>query len=51
MAIPDISGPEILRSLMEDHKLAQSDLPEIGSQGVLAETHPFLRGPGKHGYD
>ena len=37
VAMPDASGPEILRSLMEDHQLAQSDLPEIGSQGVLSE--------------
>lgn len=37
VAIPDASGPEILRSLMEDHELAQSDIPEIGSQGVVSE--------------
>jgi len=37
VAMPDASGPEILRSLMEDHELAQSDMPEIGSQGVLSE--------------
>jgi HTH-type transcriptional regulator/antitoxin HigA len=37
VAISDASGPEILRSLMEDHQLVQSDLPEIGSQGVLSE--------------
>jgi len=37
VAIPDASGSEILRSLMEDHELAQSDLPEIGSQGVVSE--------------
>jgi HTH-type transcriptional regulator/antitoxin HigA len=37
VAMPNASGPEILRSLMEDHDLAQSDLPEIGSQGVLSE--------------
>ena len=37
VAMPDASGPEILRSLMEDHQLAQSDLPEIGSQGVLSK--------------
>jgi HTH-type transcriptional regulator/antitoxin HigA len=34
---PDATGPEILRSLMEHHDLAQSDLPEIGSQGVVSE--------------
>ena len=37
VAMPDASGPEILRSLMEDHALAQSDIPEIGSQGVVSE--------------
>ena len=37
VVMPDASGPKILRSLMEDHQLAQSDLPEIGSQGVLSE--------------
>ena len=37
VAMPDASGPEILHSLMEDHELAQSDMPEIGSQGVVSE--------------
>ena len=37
VAIPAASGPAILRSLMEDHDLAQSDLLEIGSQGVVSE--------------
>jgi HTH-type transcriptional regulator/antitoxin HigA len=35
--IPEASAPTILRSLMEEHDLAQSDLPEIGSQGVVSE--------------
>ena len=35
--IPDISGAEVLRSLMEEHGLTQSDLPEVGSQGVVSE--------------
>ena len=35
--IPNTSAPAILRSLMEEHGLAQSDLPEIGSQGVVSE--------------
>ena len=35
--IPNASGPTILLSLMGDHKLSQSDLPEIGSQGVVSE--------------
>ncbi len=33
----DVSGIEMLRYLMEEHDLAQSDLPEIGSQGVVSE--------------
>lgn len=37
VALPDATGPEILRSLMEEHNLAQSDLSEIGSQGVVSE--------------
>lgn len=36
-AMPDASAPAILDSLMEEHDLAQSDLPEIGSQGVVSE--------------
>lgn len=39
--IPDLSGAEMLRFLMEQHGLSQSDLPEIGSQGVVSEV---LRG-------
>lgn len=35
--IPDTSSPVILRALMEEHGLSQSDLPEIGSQGVVSE--------------
>ena len=30
-------GPEALRLLMEEHGLTQSELPEIGSQGVVSE--------------
>lgn len=35
--IPDISGAEVLRFLMDEHGLTQSDLPEVGSQGVVSE--------------
>jgi HTH-type transcriptional regulator/antitoxin HigA len=35
--MPETTGPEILKSLMEEHGLRQSDLPEIGSQGVVSE--------------
>ncbi len=36
---PDIEGYPInaLKTLMEEHGLKQSDLPEIGSQGVVSE--------------
>lgn len=39
--IPTCSGVDVLRFLMEEHGLTQSDLPEIGSQGVVSE---MLRG-------
>ena len=35
--IPEATGQEVLKSLMEAHGLTQSDLPEIGSQGVVSE--------------
>ncbi len=35
--IQDMSGPAVLRTLMDEHGLSQSDLPEIGSQGVVSE--------------
>jgi HTH-type transcriptional regulator/antitoxin HigA len=34
---PDLPGREMLRFLMDQHGLTQSDLPEIGSQGVVSE--------------
>ena len=33
----DSTASEILRTLMEEHGLTQSDLSEIGSQGVVSE--------------
>jgi HTH-type transcriptional regulator / antitoxin HigA len=39
--IPECSGVDVLRFLMDEHGLTQSDLPEIGSQGVVSE---ILRG-------
>lgn len=33
----DSSASEIVRTLMEEHALKQSDLSEIGSQGVVSE--------------
>lgn len=35
--IPDSSGSDVLRFLMEEHGLTQSDLSEVGSQGVVSE--------------
>ena len=35
--LPECSGTEILRALMDEHGLTQSDLPEVGSQGVVSE--------------
>lgn len=37
ITVPELFGPEILQFLMEEHGLTQSDLPEIGSQGVVSE--------------
>lgn len=39
--LPECSGAEVLQYLMEEHGLTQSDLPEVGSQGVVSE---ILRG-------
>ena len=37
VAMPVATGVEALQYLMEEHSLTQSDLPEIGSQGVVSE--------------
>jgi HTH-type transcriptional regulator / antitoxin HigA len=36
--IPDASGVEMLKFLMEEHRLSQGELPEVGSQGVVSEV-------------
>ncbi len=36
--VPSSSGVDMLRHLMEEHSLSQSDLSEIGSQGVVSEV-------------
>jgi HTH-type transcriptional regulator/antitoxin HigA len=36
-SIPDVTGAEALQFLMDEHGLTQSDLPEVGSQGVISE--------------
>ena len=35
--LPAASGGEVLAYLMDEHDLHQSDLPEVGSQGVVSE--------------
>lgn len=35
--IPESTGVDVLRFLMDEHSLTQSDLSEIGSQGVVSE--------------
>ena len=35
--LPAASGAEVLKFLMEQNGLSQSDLPDVGSQGVVSE--------------
>ena len=35
--LPRSEGVDSLQFLMEEHELTQSDLPEVGSQGVVSE--------------
>ena len=35
--VPPASGADALRYLMDEHDLRQSDLPEVGSQGIVSE--------------
>jgi len=35
--MPEVNPIEMLRFFIEEHQLTQSDLPEIGSQGVVSE--------------
>ena len=44
LTLPTPTGVETLHYLMTEHGLAQSDLPEVGSQGVVSE---ILRGKRK----
>ncbi len=37
-AMPEASPADMLRYFLEEHGLAQSDLPEVGSQGVISEV-------------
>jgi HTH-type transcriptional regulator / antitoxin HigA len=36
--LPELSGAEMLRFLMDEHGLLQSDFPAVGSQGVVSEV-------------
>lgn len=36
--MPARSGGDMLRFFMEEHGLTQTDLPEVGSQGVVSEV-------------
>ncbi len=36
--MPDSSGVEVLHYLIEEHQLVQSNLTEVGSQGVVSEV-------------
>ena len=36
-SMPRLEGADSLSFLMEEHELTQSDLPEVGSQGVVSE--------------
>jgi HTH-type transcriptional regulator/antitoxin HigA len=36
--MPEVSGGDTLKFLLEEHGLTQADLPEVGSQGVVSEV-------------
>jgi len=36
-SMPEATGIDVLHFLMDEHQLTQSELPEIGSQGVVSE--------------
>jgi HTH-type transcriptional regulator / antitoxin HigA len=37
-SLPEASGLDVIRFLIDQHGLTQKDLPEIGSQGVVSEV-------------
>lgn len=37
-ALPETTGVQALKFLIEQHALKQSELPEVGSQGVVSEV-------------
>jgi HTH-type transcriptional regulator / antitoxin HigA len=36
-SLPEAMGRDVLSYLMQEHKLSQGQLPEVGSQGVVSE--------------
>lgn len=36
--MPVVAGVEVLRYLMQEHQISQSDLPEVGAQSVVSAT-------------
>ncbi|HEX7817582.1 hypothetical protein [Dyella sp.] len=42
--LPQLSGIDVLRFLMDQHELTQSELPEIGRQSVVSEILSGKRG-------
>ena len=36
-AMPRVAGVHVLHDLLPEHNLTQSELPEVGSQGVVSE--------------
>ena len=36
-SLPEATPAEVLRAIMDQHGIKQSELPEIGSQGVVSE--------------
>ena len=36
--MPECGGADVLRFFMDEHNLSQSDLAEVGSQGVVSEV-------------
>ncbi|MBI2431266.1 MAG: transcriptional regulator [Candidatus Hydrogenedentes bacterium] len=38
LPLPTATGAEVLHFLMEEHGLTQSELPEVGTQGVVSEV-------------
>jgi HTH-type transcriptional regulator/antitoxin HigA len=36
--LPDVSPADVVRELMSQHDIKQSDFPAIGSQGVISES-------------